>query len=277
MAGELTDQAIDLGMETGFGDDRLKFGYLKFFADGGMGARTAWMTKSYEDAAFGMVLTPLDQIEEAVIKADQAGLSVMVHAIGDRANKEIIKMFERLECLHQSRCAIPHRIEHMQMVLPEDLHRLSALKNIAVSCQPNNLSLDISMVEICVGKRAKYVYALKNIMDTQIPVVLNSDAPVADFNPFSGIYSAVTRQRMDETPEGGWYPDQKITREQAVTACTRTPAEISGVGDRIGTITPGKLADLVVLDQDIFKIPENEIKNTQIEMTLFDGRIVYER
>jgi predicted amidohydrolase YtcJ len=277
LPGEMTDQAVDLGLYTGFGDNLLKIGYLKFFSDGGMGARTAWMTQKYLDAGFGMPLTPVADIEKAVLKADQAGLSVMVHAIGDRANKEIIDMFQRIESKGPSRCIIPHRIDHVQMILPEDLEKLSALNNIAVSCQPNNLSLDISMIDTCAGSRGKYAYNLKNIFKKGIPLMLSSDAPVTDPNPLAGIYSAVTRKRMDHTPKKGWYMEQALSVEEAVKGYTITPAVATGVGGCLGSISEGKLADMIVLDQDIFQIDPDRIAETKVDLTLFDGRIVYER
>ncbi len=275
--GEMTDQAIDLGLTTGFGGDLLKIGYLKFFSDGGMGARTGWMTQKYLDAGFGMPLTPVAQIEKAVEKADQAGLSVMVHAIGDRANKEIIEMFTRIESRGRTKCSIPHRIDHVQMILPEDLEKLSRLKNMAASCQPNNLSLDISMIDECVGPRGKYAYALKSILETGIPMMLSSDAPVADPNPLAGIYSAVTRKEMNHTPEKGWYMEEALSVDQAVKGYTITPALASGCGDRVGSISTGKLADMIVLDQDIFKIDPDAIADTQVDMTIFNGKIVHEK
>ncbi len=277
LPGEMTDQAIDLGITTGFGDNLLKIGHLKFFSDGGMGARTGWMTQKYLDAGYGIPLTPVAQIEKAVEKADKAGLSVMVHAIGDMANKEIIDMFTRIESHGRTGCTIPHRIEHVQMILPEDLEKLSCLKNIAVSCQPNNLSLDISMIDECVGPRGKYAYTLKSILKTGIPMMLSSDAPVTDPNPLAGIYSAVTRKRMNHTPEKGWYMEEALSVDQAVKGYTITPALASGCGDYLGSISTGKLADMIVLDQDIFKIDPDKIADTQVDMTIFDGRIVYER
>ncbi|MBT3178478.1 MAG: amidohydrolase [Desulfobacula sp.] len=277
LPGEMTDQAIALGICTGFGDDLLKIGYLKFFSDGGMGARTGWMTQKYLDAGYGMPLTPVEEIEKAALKADKAGLSVMVHAIGDRANKEIIGMFQRIESKGQTQCRIPHRIEHVQMVLPEDLEKLSVLKNMAASCQPNNLSLDISMIDSCAGLRGKYAYNLKSILKNGIPLMLSSDAPVADPNPLAGIYSAVTRKRMDKTPEKGWYMEQALSVEQAVKGYTITPALVSGRGEQLGSISKGKFADMIVLDQDIFKIDPDGIADTRVDITLFDGRIVHER
>ncbi len=275
LPGEMTKQAVALGLHTGFGDELLKIGHLKFFADGGMGARTAWVTEKYLDADYGMALTPVEEIEEAVTMADRAGLSCMVHAVGDRACHEIIAMYARVEARGKSRCNIPHRVEHVQMILPEDLHRLATLKNLAVSCQPANLSLDISMIDQCAGARGSYAYTLKDILNAGIPMMLSSDAPVADPNPFAGIYAAVNRKRMDKTPRQGWYMDQALGVEQAVKGYSLTPAQASGCGDLLGSISPGKLADMVVTDRNIFEIPSEEISETTVVMTLFNGRVVH--
>jgi len=276
LPGEMTARAVGLGLCTGFGDDLLRIGHLKFFSDGGMGARTAWVTEPYVDAAYGMPLTPIDDIEQAVTQADRSGLSCMIHAVGDRAVHEVLGVFERVEGRHQSRCRIPHRMEHAQMILPEDLETLGRLKNLAVSCQPNNMSLDISMIDQCAGERGKYAYTFKNILATGIPTMFSSDAPVADPNPFSGIYSAVTRKRMNQTPEKGWYPDQCLTVDQAVQGYTLTPALTSGTGNCLGSLAVGKLADLIVTDRNIFMIDPDEIAKARVVLTLFNGKIVYE-
>ncbi|MCP4455677.1 MAG: amidohydrolase family protein, partial [Planctomycetes bacterium] len=225
--------------------------------------------------ACGMPLTPVEEIERGVALADRAGLCCMVHAIGDRACQEMISMFARVEALDRSRCSLSHRLEHIQMILPEDLDRMSRLKRLAASCQPNNLSLDISMIDQCAGARGRYAYALKSIADTGLPLMLSSDAPVADPNPFAGIYSAVTRKRMNRTPDDGWYPEHRLSVEDAVKAYTLTPAQVSGCGDILGSLTPGKLADLVVVDRDIFNIDPDTLADTRVNYTLFNGEIVY--
>ncbi|MFK5952051.1 MAG: amidohydrolase [Desulfobacterium sp.] len=275
LPGEMTTQAVALGLHTGFGDELLQIGHLKFFADGGMGARTAWVTEKYLDADYGMALTPVDEIEAAVTLADSAGLSCMVHAVGDRACHEIIAMYARVEARGESRCNIPHRMEHVQMILPEDLKGLATLKNLAVSCQPANLSLDISMIDQCAGDRGRYAYTLKNILNTGVPMMLSSDAPVADPNPFAGIYAAVNRKRMDKTPRQGWYMDQALDVAEAVKGYTLTPARASGCGHILGSISPGKLADMVVTDRNIFEILSEEIIDTTVVMTLFNGQVVH--
>ncbi len=275
LPGEGIEQACDLGLATGFGDDLLRIGWVKFFADGGMGARTGWMTEPYLDAEYGMPLTPVEVIEKGVARADRAGLSCMVHAIGDRACQEMIRIFARLEARGKSRCHLPHRLEHIQMILPQDLEKMSRLKGLAASCQPNNLSLDISMIDQCAGERGRYAYALKPIAETGLPLMLSSDAPVADPNPFAGIYSAVTRKRMNQTPEGGWYPEHCLSVEEAVRAYTLTPAQVSGRGQDLGSLTPGKLADLVVIDRDIFSMDPDGLADTRVTHTIFNGQLVH--
>ena len=275
LPGEMTDQAIERGLKTGVGDDRLKIGHLKFFADGGMGARTAWMKEKYLDAEYGMPLTPVDEIEAAIIKADPAGLSAMVHSIGTKANQKIIDMFERLERKNAIMPLIPHRIEHLQMIEPKDLAKLTKLQHVVASCQPNNLSLDISMIRMCVGEKGKYTYMLKSILDTGIPLMLSSDAPVCDPNPLAGIYSAVTRKRMNRTPAQGWYKEQALTVEEAVRGYTITPAVASGVGDRLGSISKNKFADMIVLHRNIFTVEPDEIADVKVALTIFNGKVIY--
>ncbi|MCA1793876.1 MAG: amidohydrolase family protein [Desulfobacteraceae bacterium] len=249
---------------------------MKFFSDGGMGARTAWVTEPYLDAEYGMPLTPMEEIEQAVIVADRAGLSCMVHAVGDRAVHEVLSVFAGVQARNQSNCRIPHRLEHAQMILPQDLEALGRLKNLAVSCQPNNMSLDISMIDQCAGERGKYAYNFKKILDTGVPTMFSSDAPVADPNPFCGIYSAVTRKRMNKTPKTGWYPDQCLTVDQAVQGYTLTPAMASGMGDSLGSLAVGKWADLIVADRNFFSIDPEDIADARVVLTLFNGKIVYE-
>lgn len=270
--GEYIDEAIKLGLRSGWGDDRLCIGALKFFADGGMGSRTAWMVEPYRDAGSGTPLTPITDIREAVVKADAAGLSVMVHAIGDRANKELIAMFDDLAPFAPP---LPHRIEHAQMVQPADVSCLGNIPGLAISCQPNNLSLDVSMIETSVAERSRFAYPLRDLLDAGVLLMFSSDAPVCDPAPLAGIYSAVTRKRMDGTPVAGWYPQQRVTVAEAVRAYTATPAAASGFGSRVGRLKAGYYADLVVMNQDIYRIAADSIAATQVDMTLFSGQIVH--
>ncbi|MEJ2219338.1 MAG: amidohydrolase [Desulfobacterales bacterium] len=281
IAGERLEEAIALGLRTGLGDDRLRIGHVKYFADGGMGARTAWMLEPYLDAGTGMPLGSMSELRRNIEAAEKAGLAVIVHAIGDRANREIINVLEELvesrSKLKTKSCvppALPHRIEHTQMIRSEDIQRLANIK-VAACVQPHNMILDINMIDESVGERGRWTYAYKEMLDAGIPVLFSSDAPVCDPSPLVGIHAAVTRQRLDGTPEGGWYPEQRISVEDAVRGYTTVPAAFYGQSTKMGTLTSGKRADMIVLDRDIFEVDPMEIADARVEMTIFDGRIVY--
>jgi predicted amidohydrolase YtcJ len=281
--GERLEEAVSLGLRTGFGDDRLRVGHIKYFADGGMGARTAWMLEPYLDAGCGMPLTPMEELEKSLHRADQAGLAIAIHSIGDRTNRELITVLEGLRDKRKgaSRADAPgpiasHRIEHVQMIRPEDLLRLARL-DVVVCVQPHNLILDIAMVDESVGAKGKWTYSYRDMLDCGISPIFSSDAPVCDPSPLVGIHAAVTRQRKDGTPGGGWYPSQRISVEDAVRGYTILPALSYGAGDRLGSITPGKYADMVVLDRDIYAIDPAEILETKVDLTVFDGRVVFRR
>ena len=281
--GERLDEAIALGLRTGVGDDRLRVGHVKLFSDGGQGARTAWMLEPYEDTGdSGMPLTPMDEIARAIERADRAGLAVAVHAIGDRANRELIGVFEQIEGsaspAETAPPTAPHRIEHVQMIQPEDVVRLAQL-NVVASVQPIHCPDDIPMVERSVGARGRIAYPFRDMTDAGVTLALGSDCPVANPNPMFGIHAAVTRQTRDGSPPGGWYPRQRLTAAEAVWGFTMGPALVSGREADLGSITPGKLADLVVLDRDLLALEETapaEIAETQVALTIFDGRVVYE-
>ena len=281
--GERLEEAVALGLSTGFGDDYLRIGHVKYFADGGMGARTAWMLEPYLDAGYGMPATPMEELKESLCRADEAGLAVAIHSIGDRTNRELVTVFEALQesrsrtsAAAAARPLVSHRIDHVQMIQPEDLARLAGL-DIVACVQPHNLVLDIAMVDECVGERGKWTYPYRSMLDRGVRVIFSSDAPVCDPGPLAGIHAAVTRQRKDGTPAGGWYPEQRITVDDAVRGYTILPAVSYGMSDRLGSITPGKYADMVVLDKDIYTIDPMEIIETKVDLTVFDGRIVFER
>ncbi len=279
LPGQQLDNIIDLGLRTGFGNDRLRVGHVKFFSDGGMGARTAWLIDPYLDAQRGMPLIDMDVLAQDIDKADNAGLSVMVHAVGDRANRELINIFEALESRHtlsgSPSPAIAHRIEHVQMLRPEDADRLRDL-NVALCVTPANMVLDMNLIDLVVGEKGKWTYAFRQLMDTGAPVMFSSDCPVCDPDPLLGIHASVARLRADGTPEGGWYPNSRVTVAEALKAYTLTPAVVHNAGD-IGSIAPEKRADLVVLNKNILMIPPSQLPDTRVDMTLFDGRIVHRR
>jgi predicted amidohydrolase YtcJ len=267
------DDAIALGLRTGFGDDRLCVGHVKLFSDGAQGARTAWMLEPYRDTGqVGLPLAPMEEIARAVRRASQAGLAVAAHAIGDRAVRELLTTFEQAQQDNGESASAPplapHRIEHVQNIRPDDVVRLGRL-GIVASVQPVHVVDDIPMLEQSVGQRGRFSYPFRDMLDAGITLALGSDCPVADPNPMWGIQAAVTR--------GGWYPAQRLTVSEAIWGFTMGPALATGRGAKLGSITPGKLADLVVLDRDIFTIEHNEIAEAEVVMTVFDGRVVYQQ
>lgn len=275
--GELLDEAITLGLRTGLGDDKLRIGAAKFFADGATGPRTAWMLEPFQDAGSGMPLTPMNEMADAISKANKAGISTAIHAIGDRAVRELLDVYTEVLENQSEKDAfnVPHRIEHVQHSTSDDLKRLAPL-GIFASVQPLHLSDDMDMTDKALGERARWTYAFRDLLDAGTTLALGSDCPVASPNPFWGIHAAVTRQRQDGTPPKGWHPSQKLTVPEAIWGYTMGGALASGQEEKQGSLTPGKLADLIVLDRDILAINPAEIYDTQVLMTVFDGEIVYQ-
>jgi predicted amidohydrolase YtcJ len=276
LPGEHLSQAIEMGLRTGFGDDNLRVGHVKFFSDGGQGARTAWMLEPYEDnAGCGMPLTPMDEIADAVRRAHTAGLAMAIHAIGDRANQELVTVFEQVLSREKSAApSAPHRIEHLQNIRPEDVLRLGRL-GVVGSVQPIHVPDDFPMIDRSVGKRGRWSYPFRDLLAAGVPLAFGSDCPVADPNPLLGIHAAVTRRMRDGAPTSGWYPGQRLSVGEAVWGFTMGSALVCGRGAELGSITPGKLADLAVLDGDIFEIEPMEIAKTMVGMTIFDGQVVF--
>jgi len=275
LPGERLAEAVAIGLRTGLGDDYLRVGHLKLFSDGSQGAGTAWMLEPYEDTnGCGMPLTPMEEIADLVPSATRAGISTAIHAIGDRAVRELVSVFEQAPAGARSLPA-PHRIEHLQNIRPEDVARLGRLGMVG-SVQPIHATDDIPMVERSVGRRARFSYPFRDLLAAGVTLALGSDSPVADPNPLWGIHAAVTRQRRDGAPPGGWYPDQRLTVVEAVWGYTMGPALATGLAADLGSITPGKLADLVVLDRDVFAIDPAEIHKVRVAMTVFDGRVVHD-
>ena len=235
------------------------------------------MIDPYLDAEHGMPLMDMAALAMDISKADAAGLSVMVHAIGDRANREVIDIFAALESA-RSRSgapapAIAHRKEHVQVIRPEDIVRLSQL-NLAINMTPSNLPIDIRLIDKTMAEKGCWAYAIRPLLDSGVPVMFSSDCPVCNPNPLLGMHAAVTRQRSNGTPAGGWHPENRITIAEALSAYTATPAAVHNATD-LGVIAVGKKADIAVLSEDILAVPPSRLPCVQVDMTLFNGRIVF--
>jgi len=276
-ADHLAD-ASRLGLQAGFGDERLWMGHVKAFADGSMGSRTATMLEPFEGEPdnTGVEVMPPGEIEQLACQAEEAGWRLAVHAIGDRAVRQVLDIFGRLREQPARRPAFPmaHRIEHVQTIHPDDMPRLGRY-GVLASVQPVHLMTDWPTAERVWGRRARNTYAFRSLLNQGARLVMGSDAPVAPLNPMLGIYAAVTRQDDRGEPEGGWYPEERLSVAEAVYGFTMAPASASGRQHFQGSITPGKWADLVVLDRNLFEIPAAEIKEAQVCLTVFDGRVVY--
>jgi predicted amidohydrolase YtcJ len=273
------DRVFELGLQSGFGDEWVRFGHVKLFADGSLGARTAWMLAPYEGdpGNTGMYLTPPEEMADLIQKAHRHGVAISIHAIGDRANRTVLDIFdEAMAAGSASPPLIPHRIEHVQTIQPEDQPRLARM-GITASVQPIHCTDDIPNTGRLWGPRGRNTYPFRNLLNAGTVLAFGSDAPVASPNPWWGIYAAVTRQRQDGSPAGGWYPDQRLSVEEAVRAYTLGPATAIGQAHQQGRLAPGYLADFILLDRDIFAIPHDEIPETRVDLTVLAGQIVHQR
>lgn len=277
----LVEHALALGIRSGLGDDFLRLGNVKVFMDGALGPRTAAMLAPYEGEPdnLGIVVTDKETLYEVATKASAAGLAMTVHAIGDRANHDTLDVFAALRTEESARGETPtqrrHRLEHVQLLHPDDLTRPAAL-NVIASMQPLHATSDMPTAERYWGDRHPYGYTFKTQLDSGAPLAFGSDAPIEVINPFTGIHAAVTSRRPDGTPgPHGWHPDQRLTVAEAVRAYTTGPAYAGYMETRQGQLASGYLADLIVLDRDIFTIDPMDIVNTQVVATLVNGNFVH--
>jgi hypothetical protein len=268
----------DTVRERGRGDTWLHWGGLKAFADGSLGSHTAAMLAPYTDAPdnAGLLVTAPADLQTWTAAADQAGLQVMIHAIGDRAIREVLDVYE-----HTARENAPRdrrfRIEHAQHIAPGDLPRFATLGVIA-SMQPYHAIDDGRWADRVIGpERAKTTYAFRSFLDAHAAVAFGSDWNVAPATPLEGMYAAVTRRTLDDEHPDGWIPAEKITVDEALHAYTTAAAYAAFAEKDLGTLTVGRLADLVLIDRDLTRIPPNSIRDAHVDMTLVGGRIVYER
>ncbi|HEY5838148.1 MAG TPA: amidohydrolase [Pyrinomonadaceae bacterium] len=274
------DRLARTGIRAHFGSPMLRTGGLKGFSDGSLGSTTALFYEPYRDEpnTSGIPsdeMFPESAMLERVRGADKAGLHVMIHAIGDRANDMILSIFEQVGKENGARDR-RFRIEHAQHLRPQDIPRFARDKVIA-SMQPYHAIDDGRWAEKRIGKeRAKTTYAFRSLLDAGATLAFGTDWTVAPLDPMLTIYAAVTRRTLDGKNPNGWVPEQKISVQETVRAYTFGSAYAEAQENEKGTITPGKLADLVILSRDIFKIDPKEIQNVKVVMTIMDGRIVYE-
>jgi hypothetical protein len=273
-----------IGLQSGLGDAWLRLGSIKIFADGALGSRTASMFQPYlgEPHNRGVITTGSEEMLEQALTASAGGLSLAIHAIGDRANHDVLDVLAEVRRQEAARGQPPvrplrHRIEHAQCLRQADLPRLAQLGIIA-SVQPIHCTSDLRIADKYWGReRTGGAYAFRDLLDSGARLAFGSDGPVESYDPLLGIHAAVTRRRPDGVPgPDGWHTEQRVTVAEAIDAYTRWPAYAAGEEDYRGTITPGKVADLVLLDQDILALEPEEILNTRVAMTVLDGKVVWE-
>lgn len=279
IAADFLPEAGVVGMQPGFGDDRLWVGHVKAFADGTMGSRTAFMLEPFEGEPenTGISVTSVEELWQLAMQAGQAGYPLSIHAIGDRAVREVLDVFqEHLSTPGADNVKLPHRLEHAQLLHPDDLVKVNDPR-IVVSMQPVHLITDWATADKVWGDRARLTYAFRSLLDNGATLAFGSDAPVAPYDPMLGIYAAVTRQDTDGNPVGGWHASEKLNMAEAIYGYTMGPAIVAGKQAVQGSITPGKWADLIVLSQDLFESEPAAILETQVDVTIFASKVVYRR
>ena len=270
-----------VGVRAAFGSEMLRIGGLKGFSDGSLGSTTALFFEPYADAPETRGLPSDEMFPEGamfqrILEADRAGLQVMIHAIGDKANEGILAFYEKV--IHENGARDRRfRIEHAQHLRPGDISRF-AKGSVIASMQPYHCADDGRWAEKRIGpKRCETTYAFRSLLDSGATLAFGSDWTVAPLDPMTGIWAAVTRRTLDGKHPDGWIPAQKITVEEAVRAYTMGSATAEFQETVKGSLTPGKLADLVMLDKNIFTIVPAEIEKTGVVLTVMDGRIVFEK
>jgi hypothetical protein len=260
--------ALELGLRSGFGDDWLRIGNLKLFADGALGPRTAAMIEDYDHDTGnrGQLLLDVEAITDTGALARAGGISLAIHAIGDLANHHALQAVARLNHLGAPP-ALPYRLEHLQLLHAQDF-MLAAEAGVIASMQPIHAPSDSEMADRYWGRRTAQAYAWRTFDSLRVPLAFGSDAPVESPNPFWGLHAAVVRQRPDGTP---WHPELAVDLETALRAYTLGPALAAGMGQRQGKLSPGSLGDLIVLERDPLTAPLDALRDMRPVGVLVGG------
>ena len=279
-----TDTALlktyfESGPRSGLYDQHLNIRSVKLYADGALGSRGAWLLEEYSDAkgVHGHNVTPMDKIEEVVMRAAASGFQVCTHAIGDRGNREVLNIYEKaIEQYPEIAEDHRFRIEHAQHIHPDDIPRFAEL-GVIPAMQAIHMSSDRPWAIDRLGRERieNGAYMWRELIDNGSVIVNGTDAPVEPVSPLASFYASVSRKTLKGTPEGGYEPGQKMTREEALKSYTLWPAYGAFMEDLVGSVEVGKLADFTILDQDIMTIPEEDILKTSVKMTIIGGELVY--
>jgi predicted amidohydrolase YtcJ len=269
----------DRGIRTGQGDDWVRVGFLKGFIDGTLGDGTAAMFEPFADRAdfHGLPRMSQEQLDSAVVLADRLGFQIGIHAIGDKGVNMVLNAYERA-ALRNGTKGLRHRIEHAQLIKPDDIARFGRL-GVVASMQQTHATTDMRFAEQRVGaERAKTAYPWRGILDFGGMLAFGTDWSVEPLDPMRGVFSSVTRtniQRME--PKEGWFPEQKLSVWESVYYYTVGSAYGEHMENLKGSLAPGRFADFVVLDRDLFTIPHDQILQTKVDYTFVGGRIVWDR
>lgn len=275
-----TDPQLDDMLDTGMirsADDFLSIRSVKAYGDGALGSRGAALLRPYSDAPHqhGLLLTQPEDFPKIFQKVLGAGFQLNFHAIGDKANRMVLDEFEKTFA-NVGGQSLRNRVEHAQVIDVNDLPRFAQLK-VLPSMQPTHATSDMNMAEARIGKaRMAGAYAWKTLIDSGIAMPLGSDFPVELANPFYGLHAAVTRQDRNNQPLKGWYPEQALTVKQAFKGFTLDAAYAAHMEDTLGTLTPGKWADFILVDQDIFSMAPQDIWKTKVMQTWLAGEKVFD-
>jgi hypothetical protein len=268
------DAAVSLGLRSGFGSDFLRLGGIKLFADGSLGSRTAYMEEPWQGASDNHgyhTYESVNWLADRFHKADENGLWVWIHAIGDRANKETLDAFEQAG-VAASKGHAHHRIEHAQFLRPEDVERFANL-GITASVQPSHLDLDIGKLKSVFPTPHPRSYAFRSLLDSGVELNFGSDAPVEDPDPLKGIAFAAFRTRPGEQP---YQREQCVSVQEALTAYTVAPQNCVGLSGQRGNLAEGQDADVVVLSRDILGDNDPQaVRSTQILATIVAGNLAF--
>jgi len=263
---------------AGWGDAWLSWGGLKGFMDGSLGSTTAAFYRPYLDApgTSGFLVTDSARRRQEILSADSAGLQLAIHAIGDRANAILLRFFEEAGA-RNSRRDRRFRVEHAQHLRPEDIRSFGAM-GVIPSMQPYHVIDDGRWAGNRLDTaRLRGTYAFRSLLDSQARLAFGSDWTVAPLDPIQGIYAAVTRRTLDGRNPGGWFAEQKISLDEALRAYTAGVARSGFMDDRTGILRPGMLADIALLDQDLFRLRPEQLKDARVVATVVAGRAVYQR
>jgi predicted amidohydrolase YtcJ len=275
-------QLRTLGLQAGFGDDLLSIGGIKIFADGTLGSQTAAMLESFEGnpTNFGILTLPEQELKETVSSAAETGLSIAIHAIGDRAARIALDGIEQAQRLltqrgtNTSTRQLRYRLEHVQLIALEDLERMRRLGVIA-SVQPFHAVADRDIAERYWGKRYRRAYAYHTMQQMGIPLALGSDSPVETFDPLHILYAATLRNNPAMPQRPPWLPEQALPLTQALWSYTQGAAYAGAQEQHKGSLTVGKLGDAVVLREDILSVPQGKISENGVQATILGGKVVY--